>query len=199
MAYFQRNLFDGNLFLNCYFLIMFSNLGHGSKEFLIIRACAVLMLIYTLYLGGFVLLADEVNFNQWSTFFDNTLNKIFTFLFVYGVRSLFNSFRGGRFLLAKGEVGSLREAVIICLILTWLNPHVYLDTVILLGIASTQYSDNTYFAAGAITASFIFFYSLGFGARLLSNFFEHPFSWKILDGIIGLVMWSIAFSLVYNS
>ena len=121
------------------------------------------------------------------------------FLFVYGFRSLLHSFRGGRFLLAKGQVGSLREAVIICLLLTWLNPHVYLDTVILLGIASTQYSQNTYFAAGAITASFIFFYSLGFGARLLSNFFEHPFSWKILDGIIGIVMWSIAYSLVYSS
>ena len=121
------------------------------------------------------------------------------FLFVYGFRSLLHSFRGGRFLLAKGEVGSLREAVIICLLLTWLNPHVYLDTVILLGIASTQYSQNTYFGAGAITASFIFFYSLGFGARLLSNIFEHPFSWKILDGIIGIVMWSIAYSLVYSS
>ena len=121
------------------------------------------------------------------------------FLFVYGIRSLLNSFRGGRFLLAEGEVGSLREAVAICLLLTWLNPHVYLDTVILLGVASTQYSDNTYFAVGAITASFIFFYSLGFGARLLSNFFKHSFSWKILDGIIGIVMWSIAFSLVYNS
>ena len=63
------------------------------------------------------------------------------FLFVYGIRSLLNSFRGGRFLLAEGEVGSLREAVMICLLLTWLNPHVYLDTVILLGVASTQYSD----------------------------------------------------------
>ena len=121
------------------------------------------------------------------------------FLFVYGIRSLLNSFRGGRFLLAEGEVGSLREAVIICLLLTWLNPHVYLDTVILLGVASTQYNENTYFAVGAITASFIFFYSLGFGARLLSNFFEHSFSWKILDGVIGIVMWSIAFSLVYNN
>ena len=121
------------------------------------------------------------------------------FLFVYGIRSLLNSFKGGRFLLAEGEVRSLREAVMICLLLTWLNPHVYLDTVILLGVASTQYSDNTYFAVGAITASFIFFYSLGFGARLLSNFFEHSFSWKILDGIIGIVMWSIAFSLIYNN
>ena len=121
------------------------------------------------------------------------------FLFFYGTRSLLNSLRGGRFLLAEGEVGSLREAIIICLLLTWLNPHVYLDTVILLGVASTQYSDNTYFAVGAIAASFIFFYSLGFGARLLSNFFKNSFSWKILDGIIGIVMWSIAFSLVYNS
>ena len=121
------------------------------------------------------------------------------FLFVYGIRSLLNSLRGGRFLLAEGEVGSLREAVIICLLLTWLNPHVYLDTVILLGVASTQYSDNAYFAVGAIAASFIFFYSLGFGARLLSNFFKNSFSWKILDGIIGIVMWSIAFSLVYNN
>ncbi len=121
------------------------------------------------------------------------------FLFAYGFRSLLKSFRGGRSLLAKGEVGSLRQSVIICLLFTWLNPHVYLDTVILLGIASTQYSENMHFAAGAIIASFIFFYSLGFGARLLSNFFEHPLSWKILDGIIGIIMWGIAFSLVYGS
>ena len=121
------------------------------------------------------------------------------FLFFYGTRSLLNSLRGGRFLLAEGEVESLREAVIICLLLTWLNPHVYLDTVILLGVASTQYSDNAYFAVGAIAASFIFFYSLGFGARLLSNFFKNSFSWKILDGIIGIVMWSIAFSLICKS
>ena len=121
------------------------------------------------------------------------------FLFAYGFRSLLKSLKGGRFLLAEGEANSLKEAILICLLLTWLNPHVYLDTVILLGIASTQYSENTHFAAGAIASSFIFFYSLGFGARLLSKFFKHPVSWRILDGIIGIVMWSIAFSLVYDS
>ena len=121
------------------------------------------------------------------------------FLFAYGFRSLLKSLKGGRFLLAEGEANSLKEAILICLLLTWLNPHVYLDTVILLGIASTQYSENTHFAAGAIASSFIFFYLLGFGARLLSNFFKHPVSWRILDGIIGIVMWSIAFSLVYNN
>ena len=122
-----------------------------------------------------------------------------SFLFIYGLRSLLKSFRGGRFLLAEGEANSLKEAIIICLMLTWLNPHVYLDTVILLGIASTQYNESMHFAAGAIISSLIFFYSLGFGARLLSNFFEHPVSWRILDGIIGIVMWSIAFSLIYNN
>ncbi|MCH1412574.1 MAG: LysE/ArgO family amino acid transporter [Rhodobacteraceae bacterium] len=122
-----------------------------------------------------------------------------SFLFAYGLRSLLKSFRGGRFLLAEGEAKSLKEAVIICLMLTWLNPHVYLDTVVFLGIASTQYNESMHFAAGAIISSFIFFYSLGFGARLLSKFFEHPVSWRILDGIIGIVMWSIAFSLVYDS
>ena len=60
---------------------MFSKIGHGSKEFLVIRACAVLILFYTLYLGGFVLVSDEVKFNHWSAFFDNTLNKILTSMF----------------------------------------------------------------------------------------------------------------------
>jgi len=63
------------------FLIMFSSLGHGSKEFLIIRACALLILFYTLYLGSFIIFAQEVNFNTWSKFFDNTFNKIFTSIF----------------------------------------------------------------------------------------------------------------------
>ena len=94
---------------------------------------------------------------------------------------------------------SLTQTLSVVLVLTFANPHVYLDTVILLGIASTQYSENMYFAAGATVSSFMFFYSLGFGAQFLSDFFKHPFSWRILDAIIGLIMWSIAFSLVYDS
>ena len=60
---------------------MFTRLGHGSLEFLTVRVCAILLLLYTLYLSGFVLLADEVNFNQWSAFFGNIINKILTSLF----------------------------------------------------------------------------------------------------------------------
>ena len=101
--------------------------------------------------------------------------------------------------LCQPAQASLTQTLSVVLVLTFANPHVYLDTVILLGIASTQYSENMYFAAGAIVSSFMFFYSLGFGAQFLSDFFKHPFSWRILDAIIGLIMWSIAFSLVYDS
>ena len=110
---------------------MFSNLGHGSKEFLIIRACAVLMLIYTLYLGGFVLLADEVNFNQWSTFFDNTLNKIFTSLFflAFAIHTWLGTWAVASDYLTPRIFGSFGRimnvgfrgivAAIIALVLTW--------------------------------------------------------------------------------
>tara|TARA_B100000424_G_C22889502_1_gene473184 strand:- start:286 stop:636 length:351 start_codon:yes stop_codon:yes gene_type:complete len=110
---------------------MFSNLGHGSKEFLIIRACAVLMLIYTLYLGGFVLLADEVNFNQWSAFFDNTLNKIFTSLFflAFAIHTWLGTWAVASDYLTPRIFGSFGRimnvgfrgivAAIIALVLTW--------------------------------------------------------------------------------
>ena len=81
MVSFWRNLYFSYFISFLSILIMFSSLGHGSKEFLIIRACALLILFYTLYLGGFVLFADEVNFNIWSAFFDNSFNKIFTSIF----------------------------------------------------------------------------------------------------------------------
>jgi L-lysine exporter family protein LysE/ArgO len=83
--------------------------------------------------------------------------------------------------------------------LTWLNPHVYLDTVALIGAVSTDFegrAPKTAFAAGAVTASFVFFLGLGYGARLLAPVFERPRAWTVLDIAIGLVMWSIALSLV---
>jgi len=86
-----------------------------------------------------------------------------------------------------------------CLALTWLNPHVYLDTVILLGSISTQFADQAYFALGAISASWLFFFALGYGARVLIPVFENPKAWQFLDGIIALVMWGIAVSLLFNT
>ena len=100
-------------------------------------------------------------------------------------------------LVAQGEdVGNLKQVIAMCLAFTWLNPHVYLDTVILLGTIASQVTDKLAFALGAILSSFIFFFSLGYGARVLQPLFAKPLSWKILDILIGVVMWGIAASLL---
>ena len=84
-----------------------------------------------------------------------------------------------------------------CLALTWLNPHVYLDTVVLLGTIATRFpGDEFSFGAGAVTGSFLFFLTLGYGARLLRPLFARPAAWRALDVMVALVMWAIAVKLV---
>jgi len=118
------------------------------------------------------------------------------FLIVYGARAFLAAWRGGEALQAFGGSGGLRQAVLTCLALTWLNPHVYLDTVVLLGAVASQYPDRLAFGAGAVTASFVFFFALGYGARALAPLFRSPASWRILDAGVGVVMWAIAASLL---
>lgn len=119
------------------------------------------------------------------------------FLVWYGARALRAAWRGGETLQAAGEAGSLRVALVTCLALTWLNPHVYLDTVVLLGSISAQYDNRLGFALGAMTASFVFFFSLGYGARALAPLFARPLAWRWLDAGVGLVMWTIAALLLW--
>ena len=119
------------------------------------------------------------------------------FLIGYGARSFWTAFRSNEGLNpADQPPQSLRKILLICLAFTWLNPHVYLDTFGLIGSISTQYSDVRAFGLGAVSASFLFFFSLGYGARLLRPVLAKPDAWRILDGIIGVVMWSIAASLL---
>jgi len=118
------------------------------------------------------------------------------FLVWYGARNLRAAWRGGQVLEAGRAAGSLRVALLTCLALTWLNPHVYLDTVVLLGSISAQYAQKLAFALGAMTASFVFFFSLGYGARLLAPLFRRPGAWRVLDVIVGLTMWAIAAKLI---
>ncbi len=118
------------------------------------------------------------------------------FLIWYGARTLHSAWRGGQALQASGAAGSLRRALLTCLGLTWLNPHVYLDTVVLLGAVAAQYEDRLNFALGAMTASVVFFFSLGYGARVLSPIFARPRAWQALDLVIALVMWAIAAKLL---
>lgn len=120
------------------------------------------------------------------------------FLFWYGARSLLSALRStGALAPADGQRAMIGRTVATCLALTWLNPHVYLDTVVLIGTISTQFQGQTLaFASGAITASFLFFFALGYGAMLLRPVFAKPWSWRLLETVIGATMWMIAAKLV---
>lgn len=120
------------------------------------------------------------------------------FLIVYGARAAWSAWKGGAALDPGADGGSLRAAVLTCLAITWLNPHVYLDTVILLGSISTQAEVPLAFGAGAVLAAWVFFCALGFGARLLRPLFARPKAWRVLDTIIALVMWAIAAGLLLS-
>ena len=98
-----------------------------------------------------------------------------------------------------GGSESLGRVLAVMAALTWLNPHVYLDTVVLVGSVSTQYPGRAVaFAAGAVVASFSFFFTLGYGARLLAPLFARPAAWRVLDAVVGTTMWSLAVGLVWQ-
>lgn len=121
------------------------------------------------------------------------------FLVVYGVRSLRLAWFNTAGLEPTKNVQEKRVPVLLtCLALTWLNPHVYLDTLVLLGSISTGYPSAEMFGLGAVTASFSFFFALGFGARLLRPLFARPAAWRVLDVVVALVMFSIAASLAFG-
>lgn len=94
---------------------------------------------------------------------------------------------------------SMRATVVTALALTWLNPHVYLDTVLLVGsVAATHGPERWLFGAGAMIGSLVWFTALGFGARLLAPLLSRPFAWRVLDGIIAVIMLVLAIALVVS-
>ncbi|MFV5502418.1 LysE/ArgO family amino acid transporter [Acinetobacter sp. 226] len=122
------------------------------------------------------------------------------FLFYYGLQHAISAFKSTEVLaLSDQATEHFVQVLMICLAFTWLNPHVYLDTVILIGSISTQYSlGKEWFTLGAVLASWFFFFCLGYGAKILTPWFQHPKSWKILDAIIACTMWAIALSLIVS-
>lgn len=121
-----------------------------------------------------------------------------TFLLVYGAKAFYAAFKTTQSMdLDSSQKQTLTQALVTCLAFTWLNPHVYLDTIVLIGSVATQLEDKVSFALGSILASWVFFFSLGYAARLLKPLFTNPKAWKILDFIIGCVMWSIAITLLF--
>ncbi|MFI7009312.1 LysE/ArgO family amino acid transporter [Streptomyces sp. NPDC050145] len=113
------------------------------------------------------------------------------FLLCYGALAARRVLRpGDAALRTEGDsTGSRRRAVLTCLALTWLNPHVYLDTVLLLGsVAADRGPLRWTFGLGATLASLVWFVALGFGARLLSRFLARPAAWRVLDGLVAVTM-----------
>lgn len=122
------------------------------------------------------------------------------FLLAYGALRFKAALKGGEALApAEGQGATLGQVLATCLILTWANPHVYLDTVALIGSISAQYAPRqTAFGIGAATGSLTFFTALGFGARILAPLFARPQAWVVLEIIVGLTMWTIAAGLAFG-
>ncbi len=118
----------------------------------------------------------------------------------FGIKSVRSAFKSEVMDTSGTQTSSMKKVIASVLGFTLLNPHVYLDTVILLGSISNQFADNRWmFGFGAMTASVVWFSSIGFGARAASRFMSKPIFWRVLDSLIAAVMFSIAFYLAFAS
>ena len=115
------------------------------------------------------------------------------FLFAYGALALRSALNPDTLRAEKGALGSLRAAIVTTLALSLLNPHVYLDTVVLLGSIGGRYpaEEQLWFASGAAGFSLIWFFSLATAARWLAPLFTKPSAWRVLDGIVCITMWTL--------
>lgn len=123
------------------------------------------------------------------------------FLLCYALLRFKACYHGGEALqnAQKPDANSWRKTALITLAITWLNPHVYLDTILLLGSIAAQYHPyQEYFALGATLASFCFFFSLGYGACLLRPWLSQPRIWRIIELLIGLFMLYLALKLLFS-
>ncbi len=120
------------------------------------------------------------------------------FLTVYGLIALRRAWNPGAMTAKRSGGTSLAKAVATCLSFTFLNPHVYLDTVVLVGGISAGFEGiaRLAFGIGAVSASFVWFYALGYGARLLQPLFARPQAWRVLDVAIAIVMFALAITLL---
>jgi L-lysine exporter family protein LysE/ArgO len=116
----------------------------------------------------------------------------------FGIKSVISATKDQTLVASGAESKSAAKVVRTVLALTFLNPHCYLDTVIFVGGIGNTFGDNRwYFAFGAMLASVVWFFSIGFGAKAASRFMAKPVFWKVLDSIIAVIMFTLAISLVF--
>ncbi len=121
------------------------------------------------------------------------------FLVGYGLLAARRAWRPSALTPSEKAPARLLEVLVTCLALTWLNPHVYLDTVVLLGTLANEHQGQRWlFGIGAVTASVVWFVSLGLGARKLAGLFATPLTWRILDGLIAITMIGLGVSLALS-
>lgn len=120
------------------------------------------------------------------------------FLFCYGLRAFWSAYKGGSLRANDAETGSLKKVILVTLAITLLNPHVYLDTVVLLGSISGQFAadQRIWFALGAMAASLAWFLCLSAGGQILAPLFKKQITWRLLDGIVGATMWFVGAGLL---
>ena len=176
-------------------------LRQGIKKehvFAVCFTCAALdMVLMSVGVGGFHILVQ-----RWPWVMPLSRYGGAVFLLWYGWSNAVSAWRGTAALQAASDAppATLGRTVLTCLMLSLLNPHVYLDTVVLIGTLSVKYGALAwYFWLGCISAAWVFFFALGYGARLLRPLLATPRAWRILDGIIAAVMWAIAVSLLWPS
>jgi len=118
------------------------------------------------------------------------------FLVCYGLLAARRAWRPSSLTPSEAAPARLVDVLLTCAALTFLNPHVYLDTVVLLGALANEHRDERWlFGVGAVTASAVWFFSLGLGARRLARLFATPLTWRILDGLIAVTMVGLGVSL----
>jgi L-lysine exporter family protein LysE/ArgO len=121
------------------------------------------------------------------------------FLVGYGMLAARRAWRPSSLTPSEAAPARLLQVVVTCLALTFLNPHVYLDTVVLLGALANEHRDERWlFGIGAVTASAVWFVSLGLGARRLANLFATPLTWRILDSLIAVMMIGLGISIALS-
>jgi L-lysine exporter family protein LysE/ArgO len=121
------------------------------------------------------------------------------FLVGYGLLAARRAWRTSSLTPAESAPARLVEVLVTCAALTFLNPHVYLDTVVLLGALANEHRDERWlFGVGAVTASAVWFVSLGLGARQLAGLFAKPLTWRVLDGLIAAMMLILGMSLALS-
>jgi L-lysine exporter family protein LysE/ArgO len=195
-------------FLTGFFLGLSLIIAIGAQNTFVLRQG--ILGHHVFYVALFCALSDalliSIGIAGISFFFNNFINQYSSILFglsavwitCYGVIRLLSAFKSNKIIeIEASSLKGLFPTISIAAVLTFLNPHVYLDTMILIGSISQQFYgfQKITFAIGASLASFVFFFSLAYGSRILNPLMQKSSSWKILDSLIAIIMFTIAFNL----